>query len=75
MANKMPNPQNYLNNNQQPASHPEAGPAFDESAIEEIVEGLREDDLGDRYERLARDRVDRQDADLREEYFSQHPIS
>jgi hypothetical protein len=40
MANKMPNPQNYLNNNQQPASHPEAGPAFDESAIEEIVEGL-----------------------------------
>jgi hypothetical protein len=41
MASKMPNPQSYLNNNnQQPASHPEAGPAFDESAIEEIVEGL-----------------------------------
>ena len=37
MANKMSNPQNMMN---QPASHPEAGPAFDESAIEEIVEGL-----------------------------------
>ena len=40
MTNKMSNPQNYLNNNQQPTSYPEAGAGFDESAIEEIVEGL-----------------------------------
>ena len=40
MTNKMSNYQNYLNNNQQPASYPEAGTGFDESAIEEIVEGL-----------------------------------
>lgn len=38
MANKLPNPQNFSNT--QPASYPEAGAGFDESAIEEIVEGL-----------------------------------
>lgn len=37
MANRMSNSQNAIN---QPASHPEAGAGFDESAIEEIVEGL-----------------------------------
>lgn len=39
MANRMSNPQNFMNNNQ-PASNSEAGGGFDESAIEEIVEGL-----------------------------------